>query len=176
MSFISETRNKDQIEKRRLITQFLYNFNNAGKAELLTEKLKRFIIRIVREKYGIKKDVKGIFKNDSDQFYSQLFGFLSEEVKTAMDEYVMLKKDELHEDVISSFDQSKKEVLQYATKVTKESEEKRLSRLSKEYEIMGNLEKAFSFSKSRLAIMQTKESLISFAQLAKKSSKFRIFL
>jgi len=41
-------------------------------------------------------------------------------VKVAMDEYVQLKRDELHEDVISSFGQSRKETLQYASRITKE--------------------------------------------------------
>jgi len=117
MNVISNVRKE---ERDRNITQFLYNFNNTGKAELLKEKLKRFIIRIVREKYKKKNDVKGIFKDDRDQFYSELFAYLSDEVKLAMDEYVQLKRDELHEDVISSYDQSRKEALQYAAKITKE--------------------------------------------------------
>jgi len=87
---------------------------------LLKEKLKRFIIRIVREKFGKTEDIKGIFKDTRDQFYSELFAYLSDEVKVAMDEYVQLKRDELHEDVISSFNQSRKETLMYAARVTKE--------------------------------------------------------
>jgi hypothetical protein len=106
--------------KEKTITQFLYHFNNSGKAELLKEKLKRFVIRIVREKYKEKDDIKGIFKDKRDQFYSTLFADLSDEVKIAMEEYVQLKRDELHEDIISSREQSKKETSHYSSRVLQE--------------------------------------------------------
>ena len=117
---VNVTNSTKKDDKDRNIAEFLFKFNNQGKAELLKEKLKRFIIRIVREKYGKSEDIKGIFKDPRDQFYSILFAYLSDEVKVAMDEYVQLKRDELHEDVISSFDQSRKETLQYASRITKE--------------------------------------------------------
>ena len=51
------------------INKFLLDFNLKGKAEILKEKLKRYVIRIVKDVYK-KREVKGIFKNEKDQFYS----------------------------------------------------------------------------------------------------------
>lgn len=107
-------------ERDSNITKFLYHFNISGKAELLKEKLKRYLVRIVREIYKKKTNIIGVFKDQRDQFYSQLFAYATDEVKLAMDEYVFLKKDELHEHIISSYDQSRKEVMQYAIKLYKE--------------------------------------------------------
>lgn len=107
-------------ERDSNITKFLYHFNISGKAELLKEKLKRYLVRIVREIYKKKTNIIGVFKDEKDQFYSQLFAYATDEVKLAMDEYVFLKKDELHEHIISSYDQSRKEVMQYAIKLYKE--------------------------------------------------------
>ena len=107
-------------ERDSNITKFLYHFNISGKAELLKEKLKRYLVRIVREIYKKRTNIIGVFKDQRDQFYSQLFAYATDEVKLAMDEYVFLKKDELHEHIISSYDQSRKEVMQYAIKLYKE--------------------------------------------------------
>lgn len=160
--------NAKKEERDSNITKFLYNFNYSGKAELLKEKLKKFIVRIVREKYKKRTNVKGIFKDEKDQFYSELFAYLTDEVKMAMDEYVFLKKDELHEHVTSSYEQSRKEVMQYAVRLNKEPEEKKLLRLSKEYEIMDDLEKALFYYKGRLTLNQNKESWSTYAILTKK--------
>lgn len=149
------------------INKFLLDFNLKGKAEILKEKLKRYVIRIVKDVYK-KKEVKGIFKNEKDQFYSELYAYLTDEVKLAMDEYVQLKKDELHEDIISSYEQSRKEVMMYAARMTKEPEEKRLLRLSKEYEIMEDYEKSITYYKSRLTIVSNKESWLNYIDLCKK--------
>lgn len=107
-------------ERDNSITKFLYNFNVTGKADILKEKLKRFIIRIVREKYNKKANLCGTFKDERDQFYSEIFAYLTDEVKLAMDEYISNKKEELHENIVSSYEQSRKEVMQYAAKVNNE--------------------------------------------------------
>ncbi len=149
------------------INKFLLDFNIKGKAEILKEKLKRYVIRIVKDVYQ-KRDVKGIFKNEKDQFYSELYAYLTDEVKLAMDEYVQLKRDELHDDIVQSYDQSRKEVMMYAARMTKEPEEKRLLRLSKEYEIMEDFEKSILYYKSRLTIVSNKDSWLGYVDLFKK--------
>ena len=122
----------------------------------------------MREKYNKKSNVKGVFKNEKDQFYSELYAYLIDEVKLAMDEYVSMKKDELHEHIISSYEQSRKEVSQYVMRINKEPEEKKLLRLSKEYEIMDDLNKALHFYKCRLTLVSNKETWSNFAILSKK--------
>lgn len=164
MNVMSGVRND---ERDNSINKFLFNFNVSKKADLLKEKLKRFIVRIVREKFGKKENVKSVFKNEKDQFYSELFSYLCDEVKICMDQYVSEKKDELHEHIISSYEQSRKEVIMYANKITKESEDKRLVRLSKEYEIIGNYEQAIYYFKSSLTLIKNKDTWLSFAMLNK---------
>ena len=160
--------NAKKDERDANITKFLFKFNESGKAELLKEKLKKFVVRIVREKYNKKSNVKGVFKNEKDQFYSELYAYLIDEVKIAMDEFVSLKKDELHEHIVASYEQSRKEVMQYALRVNKEPEEKRLLRLSQEYEIKDDLNKALMYYKSRLTLVSNKESWSNFARLSKQ--------
>ena len=155
-------------ERDKNINQFLSNFNNQGKADIIKEKLKRFIIRIIREKYKKKEVIEELFKDNKNKFYAELFAYLSDEVKLAMDEYVGIKRDSLHDDIISSYDDSRSESLKHAARVSKEPEEKRLFRLSKEYEIMGNMDKSYYYFKARLTINPSKESWTIFAQLAKK--------
>ena len=110
-------------ERDRNINLFLTTFNNSGKGDQIKEKLKRFIIRIIREKYKKKEDLEGLFKDNKNKFYAELFAYLSDEVKLAMDDYVTFKrekKEELHDDVVSSYDDSRKESLYYAARVAKE--------------------------------------------------------
>ena len=44
--------NQKKEERENLIGKFFDKFNSSGKADLLKEKLKKFIVKIVREKYG----------------------------------------------------------------------------------------------------------------------------
>jgi hypothetical protein len=85
-----------------------------------------------------------------------------------MDEYIYMKRDEIHEHILSSYDQSRKEIINYAIRKTKEPEEKRLLRLSNEYEILDDLNTAMLYYKSRLTLVQTQESWLGFAIISKK--------
>lgn len=183
VNFVGDTRNQmtkkekggvtggNRDEKENSINKFLFNFNVSKKADLLKEKIKRFVVRIVREKFSKKENVKSVFKNEKDQFYSELFAYLCEELKLCMDDYVNNKKDELHEHIISSYEQSRKEVIMYANKITKESEDKRLIRLSKEYEIVEDYEKAIFYYKSSLTLIKNKDAWLSYAILNKSLNK-----
>ena len=94
--------------------------------------MKKFIVRIVRDKFGKKKTpIKGVFKDERDQFYSELYGYLTDTLKKVTMQFVELKKDELHENVIKPFTQSKKEIMEFITRENKEPEDKRLLRLSR---------------------------------------------
>ena len=116
-------------DKEQYAYKFLEKFNSSGRADLLKEKLKKFIVRIVRDKFGKKKTpIKGVFKDERDQFYSELYGYLTDTLKKATTQFVELKKDELHENVITPFTQSKKEIMEYITRENKEPEDKRLLR------------------------------------------------
>ena len=106
-----EKGNIQQSKKDNDFQNFLDNFNKTKRANLLKEKLKKFIVNIVRENFGKKNQkVKGVSKNKDDQFYTELYAYLTKKIAKATDELVALKKDELHEDVIVSYTQSKKEI------------------------------------------------------------------
>ena len=161
--------NAKREERDNNINKFLEKFNNSGRANLLKEKLKKFIVKIVREKYNKKNtSVKGVFKDKRDQFYSELYAYLTDYVKKATDEFVHLKKDEIHEHVLVSFSQSKKEIMNYAIRQNKEPEDKRLLRLSRENELLDDYAKAVKYYKAILALDQSKTAWLNYLNLAKK--------
>ncbi len=156
-------------EKENSLGKFFDKFNTSGRADLLKEKLKKFIVKIVREKYGKKGvPVKGVHRNNEDQFYSELYAYLTDAIKQATNEYVQLKKDELHEYVIVSFAQNKKEIMNYCIRQNKEPEDKRLLRLSKENELLNDYSKALKYFKARLLLDPNKEAWLAYGNLAKK--------
>ena len=156
-------------DKEQYAYKFLEKFNSSGRADLLKEKLKKFIVRIVRDKFGKKKTpIKGVFKDERDQFYSELYGYLTDVLKKATNEFTELKKDELHENVITPFAQSKKEIMEYITRENKEPEDKRLLRLSKENELLNDFSKAVKYYKARLILDPNREAWLAYSNLAKK--------
>ena len=156
-------------DKEQYAYKFLEKFNTSGRADLLKEKLKKFIVRIVRDKFGKKKTpIKGVFKDERDQFYSELYGYLTDILKKATNEFTELKKDELHENVITPFAQSKKEIMDYITRENKEPEDKRLLRLSKENELLNDFSKAVKYYKARLVLDPNREAWLAYSNLAKK--------
>ena len=156
-------------EERDLnINKFLNKFIENGKANIIKEKLKKFIIKIALEKYKKRIEVNEKFDEQREKFFSEIYAYICEEIKLGMDEYIYMKRDEIHEHILSSYDQSRKEIINYAIRKTKEPEEKRLLRLSNEYEILDDLKTAMLYYKSRLTLVQTQESWLGFAILSKK--------
>ena len=156
-------------DKEQYAYKFLEKFNSSGRADLLKEKLKKFIVRIVRDKFGKKKTpIKGVFKDERDQFYSELYGYLTDILKKSTKEFIELKKDELHENVLTPFSQAKKEIMEYITRENKEPEDKRLLRLSKENELLNDFSKAVKYYKARLILDPNREAWLAYSNLAKK--------
>ena len=102
------------------------------------------------------------YKDKLDQFYSELYAYLTDSVKTATDEFLTLKEDELHEYILSSYSQSKKEIMNYAIRKNNEPEEERLLRLSQENELNDNYKEALKIFKQRLILNPSKESWIAY--------------
>ena len=155
-------------ERDMNINKFIKKFIENGRANMIKEKLKKFITRIAIEKYKKRPNIHQNFSEIKENFFSELYAYISDEVRLGMDEYVRLKKDELHEHILSAYEQSRKEIMAYAIRKNKEPEEKKLLRLSKEYELLDELDKSMFYYKSRLTIIKNKESWIQFAILAKK--------
>ena len=155
-------------ERDMNINKFIKKFIENGRANMIKEKLKKFITRIAIEKYKKRPNIHQNFAEIKENFFSELYAYISDEVRLGMDEYVRLKKDELHEHILSAYEQSRKEIMAYAIRKNKEPEEKKLLRLSKEYELLDELDKSMFYYKSRLTIIKNKESWLQFAILAKK--------
>ncbi len=61
--------------------EFLYEINTKGKYHILKEKMKKTIVRIVREHFEKSGTLKGLKKDSRDQFYSELYIYLVQQMR-----------------------------------------------------------------------------------------------
>ena len=155
-------------ERDQNINKFLTKFSENEQTNIIKEKLKKFITRIILEKYKKRTNINEKFAEQKDKFFSEVYAYICDEIKLGMDEFIHLKKDEIHEHILSSYESSRKELMQYAIRKNKEPEEKRLLRLSNEYEILDDLETSMKYYKNRLTLIQNKDIWLNFAILSKK--------
>lgn len=133
--------------------QFLYDFNTSGKYHIMKEKLKKTIVRIVRDTFKKRQSFKGLHMNEQDHFYSILYSHLVNQIQGCIKEMCETRKDILHENVLISDQKiAQKEVDILIDAHTKETEDERLSRLSEEYEELGELAKAHSYIETRVKV------------------------
>ena len=99
-------------------------FIENGKANLIKEKLEKFITRITVERYKKRIEVNEKFEEQRVKFFNEIYAYVGEKVKLGMDEYIYMKRDEMHQHILSSYDQSIKEILNYAIKKTKNPKKK----------------------------------------------------
>eukprot|EP01022_Parablepharisma_sp_SALTPOND_P011618 TRINITY_DN1488_c0_g1_i1.p1 TRINITY_DN1488_c0_g1~~TRINITY_DN1488_c0_g1_i1.p1 ORF type:complete len:981 (+),score=184.79 TRINITY_DN1488_c0_g1_i1:3966-6908(+) len=111
--------------------KFMEELNNSGKYVAFKEQLKKVIMRIAREKFQKMGDAKGINK---DQFYSELYVYLIEQMHLTVDSIVKTRRSELPEDIVASKEIVQRENDSIMSKVFKETVAQRLDRLYKEYE------------------------------------------
>jgi len=78
----------------------LYEINTKGKYHILKEKMKKTIVRIVREHFGKSEAIKGLKKDERDQFYSQLYIYLVGQMRETVAEIIQSEKNELHLSVV----------------------------------------------------------------------------
>ena len=128
---------KQEITKRK--EQFLYEFNMSGKYKILKERLKKSIVKICRDKFQKLGSITGITLDQRDQFYSELYVFLIDEMRQTLGELIRNKREELHEDICVGYDQTMKERDKILSTITKESPQENLQKLAAEYEILNNL-------------------------------------
>lgn len=119
--------------------KFLYDFNVSGKYNILKEKMKKSIMKIVRDKFQKQGSLTGVTTDSKDQFYSELYMFLIEQMRQTLNDLIGAKKDELHEDLVVSIDQANQERDKVITTLTKETEGDKHLRLARENEIINNL-------------------------------------
>ena len=155
-------------ERDQNINKFLTKFGENKQSDLIKEKLKKFITRIILEKFKKRVNLNEKFAEQKDKFFSEVYAYICDEIKLGMDEFVHMKKDEINEQILSSYESSRKELMAYAIRKNKEPEEKRLLRLSNEYEILDDLETSMKYYKNRLTLVQNKDIWLNFSILSKK--------
>ena len=93
---------KDLNDKfEELKKEFFYEINTQGKYHILKEKLKKSIVRIVKEHFNRQdQSIRGLTKDSRDHFYSQLYEFLVEKMRTTVRQLINRKRNELHSNII----------------------------------------------------------------------------
>ncbi|CAD8056778.1 unnamed protein product [Paramecium primaurelia] len=136
------THKKQSLQQRK--EHFLYDFNISGKYKILKERIKKSIVKLCRDKFGKSGSVTGISTDQSDQFYSELYVFLMEEMRQVLINMVRENKEALQEDFSHLL--SKKKTIQdigfqeIITEKTNETRKQQLERLCQEYEILNRTE------------------------------------
>ena len=118
--------------------EFLYEINQSGKYHILKEKMKKTIVRIVKETYQKHGSIKGLSKNSQDHFYSELYIFLVGQMRGTVKEMVQCEKDELHENVSIPEPQAERERDHLIEKHIGETKGSRDRRLAYEEEYLNN--------------------------------------
>jgi len=124
----------EKYEERK--KEFLYEINQSGKYHILKEKMKKTVVRIVREHFGKSEAIKGLKKDERDHFYSELYVFLVQEMRKTVADMVKCEKEELHENVAIPATQAERERDHMIEKQTGESTVQRKKRLAHEEEFL----------------------------------------
>jgi hypothetical protein len=133
--------------------QFLYDFNTSGKYHIMKEKLKKTVVKIVRNTFKKRQSFKGLHMDDRDHFYSTMYSHLVNQIQICISSMVSNRKDILHENVlISDKKAAKKEIEVLVDSKLRETEDERLARLAQEYEEQGNLDRAHSYIEDRVKV------------------------
>lgn len=134
---LSAQQKRDIKDQRK--EKFLYDFNTTGKYNILREKMKKCIMKIVRDRFQKTGSLTGVTADSKDQFYSELYAFLNDQMRQTLNDLVFEKKDELNDELVVSAKQADKEREAVITNITKESESEKQLRLAVENEIINNL-------------------------------------
>lgn len=111
--------------------EFFYEVNTQGKYHILKEKMKKSIVRIVKEHFERKDiSIRGLHKDERDHFYSELYQFLIQKMRYSVRTLVQRKKHELHSNILVPKEQAALETEHLIEKTLGESMIARFKRLS----------------------------------------------
>lgn len=132
------TMSQQDIEKKydERKKEFLYEINQSGKYHILKEKMKKTIVRIVKEHFKKTSSFKGLSKDSQDHFYSELYIYLVEQMRSTVQEMVTCEKEEIHETVVVPEDLATRENDHLIEKKTGETKIERANRLAYEEEFL----------------------------------------
>lgn len=98
--------------------------------------MKKTIVRIVKEHFGKTGQLMGLHKNEVDHFYSELYVFLTNQMRNTVNEMVKSCESELHENVVIPRDQAERERDHLIEKHIDESANQRHERMAYEEEFL----------------------------------------
>ena len=115
--------------------EFFYEVNTQGKYHILKEKMKKSVVRIVKEHFKREdKSIRGLTRDARDHFYSELYRYLVRHMRQSVRALVERKKHELHSNIVVPKEQANLETEHLIEKTLGESMIARFKRLSYEQE------------------------------------------
>lgn len=121
----------------------------------MKEKLKKTIVRIVKEHFEKTGSVRGLHKDERDHFYSELYRYLVAQMKKTVKSIVARKRNELHEDILVTQDLSLRERDYAVERDLNEPLVARSLRLAEEYEnLFGDNAKSEAFMKRFMELQE----------------------
>eukprot|EP00826_Nyctotherus_ovalis_P022722 TRINITY_DN1755_c0_g1_i7.p1 TRINITY_DN1755_c0_g1~~TRINITY_DN1755_c0_g1_i7.p1 ORF type:complete len:889 (-),score=345.58 TRINITY_DN1755_c0_g1_i7:148-2814(-) len=131
---------------QRMREDFIDELNRSGKYFVLKEKLKKAVVRIAKEKYGKTiESLRGLTKDERDQYYSELYTYLVDNMHETINELVDAKRQELHEEIVARKEIAQREKDLMVNKANEEDYVKRYKRLFKEYYRAGDYKAAENY-------------------------------
>ncbi|KAM3132785.1 hypothetical protein pb186bvf_015090 [Paramecium bursaria] len=173
-SNVLKTHKPSDLSRRK--EHFLYDFNISGKYKILKERIKKSIVRLCRDKFQRTGSVTGISTTQSDQFYSELYVFLMEEMRQVLINLVKENKEMLKEDFsqLTSKKLGPKDIgnQNIIEQKTGESRAEQLERLCYEYEILKKYDDVEKFYTELLELnKKDSSSLVRFAQFCLRTER-----
>lgn len=96
---LTETELSEKFDEMK--KEFFYEINTQGKYHIMKEKMKKSIVRIVKEHFNRQDpSIRGVFKDSRDHFYSDLYKFLVEKMRDTINGLIERKKHELHANIM----------------------------------------------------------------------------
>jgi len=154
---------------------FIEELNKSGKYFVLKEKLKKAAVRIAKEKYGKKiESLKGLTKDERDQFYSSLYIYLVDNMHETLNDTVKTKQQELHEEIVATKEIAQKEKDQLINKTNEEDYITKYKRLFKEAERSQEYKKAEKYLQEILKLQERDtETWLKYYKFAMKTENYQ---
>lgn len=135
--------------KERRKEHFLYNLNMSGKGNVLKYKLKKSVVRVVKELYPNLASVKGLSFSKQDRLYTDVYGTLNDNANLAVESVRSATTKLMKEELVPSVDFSVQEKARALERMTEETADHRLKRLYEENEFLGRTDAAKEIMKVR---------------------------
>lgn len=137
---MSQAQKREIREKKK--EQFLEKFHVERKYELVREKLRKSVVKLVRDKFQKSDTLNDINTETKNKLFSELYVYLIEQVKQTQADLLRTRKEDFHEDLYHAHEELVKDRDHIIFSLQKESLAERYHRLAHEAEIVNNFEEA----------------------------------